>query len=116
MTGFTEMISIKKAFRTISVEGCKVLGEGSFGITYKLNNDTIVKLYKKGVPIEDMEIARIIAHLTKMYAALAYFSTFPDDVRTNHLLNHKSTLKDMYLDRSDEVLSLIKKVSVFVTE
>lgn len=54
MTGFTEMINIKKAFRSISVEGCKVLGEGAFGITYKLNNDTIVKLYKKGVPFEDM--------------------------------------------------------------
>lgn len=54
MTGFTEMISIRKAFRNISVDGCKVLGEGAFGTTYKLNNDTIVKLYKIGVPFEDM--------------------------------------------------------------
>lgn len=54
MTGFTEMISVRKALRSISVEGCRVLGEGAFGTTYKLNDDTIVKLYKKGVPFEDM--------------------------------------------------------------
>lgn len=54
MTGFTEMINVRKALRSISVEGCRVLGEGAFGTTYKLNDDTIVKLYKKGVPFEDM--------------------------------------------------------------
>lgn len=54
MTGFTEMISVRKALRSISVEGCRVLGEGAFGTTYKLSDDTIVKLYKKGVPFEDM--------------------------------------------------------------
>lgn len=54
MTGFTEMISVRKALRSISVEGCRVLGEGAFGTTYKLSNDTIVKLYKQGVPFEDM--------------------------------------------------------------
>lgn len=54
MTGFTEMISVRKALRSISVEGCRMLGEGAFGTTYKLSDDTIVKLYKKGVPFEDM--------------------------------------------------------------
>lgn len=54
MTGFTEMISVRKALRSISVEGCRVLGEGAFGTTYKLSDDTIVKLYKQGVPFEDM--------------------------------------------------------------
>ena len=29
ITGFTEMIGIEKAYRKMSVEGCKVLGQGS---------------------------------------------------------------------------------------
>lgn len=47
MTGFTELMSVTKAFRTISVEGCKVLGEGGNGIVYRLDPETVVKVYKK---------------------------------------------------------------------
>ncbi|MGN0480520.1 MAG: anti-sigma factor antagonist [Lachnospiraceae bacterium] len=54
MTGFTDILNVRKTLRTISVDGCRVLGEGQYGTTYKLNNDTIVKLYKPGVPFEDM--------------------------------------------------------------
>lgn len=47
MTGFTELMSVTKAFRTISVEGCKVLGEGGNGIVYRLDPETVAKVYKK---------------------------------------------------------------------
>jgi uncharacterized protein (TIGR02172 family) len=45
MTGFTEMIHVEKAYRTISVEGCEVIGQGSNGKVYRLNPETIIKVY-----------------------------------------------------------------------
>ncbi|MBQ9614295.1 MAG: anti-sigma factor antagonist [Lachnospiraceae bacterium] len=45
MTGFTEMMTIRKAYRSISVDGCEVIGAGANGKVYRINEDTIVKVY-----------------------------------------------------------------------
>ena len=45
MTGFTEMMNIQKAYRVISVEGCEVIGQGANGKVYRIDPDTIVKVY-----------------------------------------------------------------------
>ena len=45
MTGFTEMMEVQKAYRVISVEGCEVIGEGANGKVYRIDPDTIVKVY-----------------------------------------------------------------------
>lgn len=46
MTGFSEIIEIEKALREISVDGCEKIGEGGFGIVYRIDDETIVKIYK----------------------------------------------------------------------
>jgi uncharacterized protein (TIGR02172 family) len=45
MTGFSQMIPIEKAYRQISVEGCEVIGQGSNGKVYRLDPETIIKVY-----------------------------------------------------------------------
>ncbi len=45
MTGFTEMMDISKAYRVVSVEGCEVIGQGANGRVYRVDPDTIVKVY-----------------------------------------------------------------------
>ena len=45
MTGFTEMMEIRKAYRKLSVEGCEVIGQGANGKVYRIDADTIVKVY-----------------------------------------------------------------------
>ncbi|MBR6236505.1 MAG: anti-sigma factor antagonist [Firmicutes bacterium] len=45
VTGFTEMMSVQKAYRMISVEGCEVIGQGANGKVYRIDPDTIVKVY-----------------------------------------------------------------------
>ena len=45
MTGFTEMMDISKAYRVVSVEGCEVIGQGANGKVYRIDPDTIVKVY-----------------------------------------------------------------------
>lgn len=46
VTGFTELMDVKKRLREISVEGCEKLGEGGNGAVYRLDEDKIVKVYK----------------------------------------------------------------------
>lgn len=61
MTGFTEIIEIKKAFRKISVDGCKVIGEGFYGRVYRISPDTIVKVYYRDSKLEDVDRERRLA-------------------------------------------------------
>ena len=58
MTGFSEMMEIEKAYRRFSVEGCEVIGEGSNGIVYRINPDTIIKVYKNPDALEDIKKER----------------------------------------------------------
>ena len=48
MTGFTEMVTVEKAYRRVSVEGCEVIGEGYNGVVYRLDRDTAVKVLFSG--------------------------------------------------------------------
>ena len=61
MTGFSEMMEIEKAYRRFSVEGCEVIGEGSNGIVYRINPDTIIKVYKNPDALEDIKKERELA-------------------------------------------------------
>ena len=45
MTGFTDMVTIEKAYRKISVEGCEFIAKGANGAVYRYDNETIVKTY-----------------------------------------------------------------------
>ena len=45
MTGFTEMMEVRKAYRVLSVEGCEVIGQGANGKVYRIDPDTVVKVY-----------------------------------------------------------------------
>lgn len=45
MTGFTEMMEISKAYRRLSVEGCEIIGQGANGRIYRIDSDTIVKVF-----------------------------------------------------------------------
>ena len=55
MTGFTELMDVEKRFREISVEGCRVIGKGFCGTVYRLDAETIVKVY---YPTEDLDVIR----------------------------------------------------------
>lgn len=47
MTGFTSMMDIKKAFRKVDVTNKEVIGEGFFSTVYRLDKDTIVKVFNR---------------------------------------------------------------------
>ena len=45
MTGFTEMMPVSRAYRRVSVDGCEVIGQGANGKVYRLDPETIIKVY-----------------------------------------------------------------------
>lgn len=61
MTGFTEMMSIQKKFREISVNGCQIIGQGYYGTVYRLSKDTIVKVYSNVLGLDRIENERELA-------------------------------------------------------
>ena len=61
MTGFTEMIKVEKSFRSISIEGCDIIGQGSNGIVYRIDPETIVKVYKYPDALDDIRHEREVA-------------------------------------------------------
>lgn len=61
MTGFTEMVKVEKAYRKLSVEGCEVIGRGSNGEVYRLDRDTIVKVYFNADALPDIHRERELA-------------------------------------------------------
>ncbi len=61
MTGFTEIIPIEKGYRHMSVDGCKIIGKGAKGAVYRLNSDTIVKVYFNSDSLPDIHREREFA-------------------------------------------------------
>ena len=47
MTGFTSMMSVSKALRKIELGNAELIGDGYFSNVYRLNKDTIVKVFKR---------------------------------------------------------------------
>lgn len=58
MTGFTELLDVKRRLREVSVEGCRALGSGANGTVYRLTEDEIVKVFRPGITLEQIEAER----------------------------------------------------------
>lgn len=50
-----------KKMRELSVDGCEVIGEGAVGKVYRLDDETIIKVFAPGVPLEAVQEEKNIA-------------------------------------------------------
>ena len=55
MTGFTTMMTIKKALKRVYVSGAEVVGEGFFSTVYRIDKDTIIKVFNRTSDTEQIE-------------------------------------------------------------
>ena len=55
MTGFTEMIDVRRALREVSIDGLELIGEGATAKVYRIDADTIVKVYNPGMNVTSIE-------------------------------------------------------------
>ena len=75
VTGFTELLDVHKKMREVSLEGCELIGVGSFGSVYRIDTETIVKIYKPKFSLEFVEQERNIsqeAFLMGVPTAISY--------------------------------------------
>lgn len=54
MTGFTKMMPVERSMRQMSVEGCEKIGQGGVGVVYRVNDDTIIKVFREGSDINEV--------------------------------------------------------------
>lgn len=63
MTGFTEMMTIEKAYRRVSIEGCEEIGHGANGSLYRIDKDNVVKIYNNADALAEIQHEREVARL-----------------------------------------------------
>ncbi len=126
VTGFVEMMPVEKAFRKVSIEGCEIIGQGSNGIVYRLDPETIVKVYRNSDALAEMQRER---EISRKAFVLGIPTAIPYDVvqvgekfgTVFELLNARSITKliladpeniDEYVAIFVDVLKLIHKTDV----
>ena len=62
-TGFTQLMTVEKAYRRISVEGCEEVGRGASGTIYRIDQDNVVKVYNDRNALEEIINEREMAKL-----------------------------------------------------
>ncbi len=98
VTGFTELVTVQKAYRVVSVEGCEVIGQGANGKVYRIDPETIVKVYYS---LEALPEIRRERELARTAFVLGIPTAIPYDIvrvedhygAVFELLNAKSFLK-----------------------
>lgn len=61
MTGFSEMMEIDRAYREISIDNCEKIAEGFYGTIYRIDSETIVKVFKMPNALETIKRERELA-------------------------------------------------------
>ena len=55
MTGFTNIMEIKKSLRKVDVSNAEVIGEGYFSTVYRVDKDTIIKVFNRTSDTDQIE-------------------------------------------------------------
>ncbi len=61
VTGFSEIMEIVPAARTISIDGCEVIGRGACGECFRIDDETIIKLYYDNTDTKFIEHEKALA-------------------------------------------------------
>lgn len=70
VTQFTSIINVRRRWREISAVGMQIIGQGATAVVYKIDNETIVKLYRNHDCLDKIEEE-------ERRAKLAFFSGIP---------------------------------------
>ena len=126
VTGFTELLNVKKKLREVSVEGCEMIGSGGYGKVYRIDPETIVKLYNPGISAEFVEGERAQAQKTFLLGvptAISYdvvrcgdcyglvFEMLNADT-VAHIISSDSAKVSEYAGRMAELIKELHKIEV----
>ena len=55
MTGFTKIMNIERVMRNIDITGCEIIGRGGVGTVYRIDDETIIKVFREGTTPEEVK-------------------------------------------------------------
>lgn len=122
MTGFVNMLPVKKALKRLYVSGAKVIGEGFFSTVYRIDKDTIVKVFNRTSDPDQIERELTMskqAFVLGVPTAISYDIVRVDDklgVRFEmldcmSLKNAFLEYPDKYDELVDKYVALLKKIN-----
>ena len=113
MTGFTNIMDVKKALTRVSVDGAKIIGTGFFSTVYRVTPDTIIKVFNRVSDPQQIERELSLAKqafVLGIPTAISY-----DIVRVNDKYGVRFemldciSLKDAFLEQTDKYDELIDR-------
>ena len=64
ITGFADLMEVKKKLREVSLDQCELIGKGGNGSVYRISEDEIIKVYTEKTPVESIENERFCGRRT----------------------------------------------------
>ena len=120
MTGFTSLLTVKKRLRRISVEGCPVVGRGAIGTVYRVDEDTVVKVYEipDSLPMIENEQKRAKqAFMKGIPTAISYdVVRVGDKYGSVFEMLKASTYNDLILRQPDRLDEFIRQYARFIRD
>ena len=122
MTGFTNIMAVSKSLKVVDIKGKEIIGEGFFSTVYRLDRDTIVKVFKRTSDANQIE--RELKLAKEAFVAGVPTAISFDIVKVDGLLGVRFEMLDcislknafvQYPDQYDDLLNryvnLLKKIN-----
>ena len=113
MTGFTEIMDIQKRLAVVDVTNAELIGEGFFSLVYRINKDTIIKVFRQRCELP--EIQREL-NLAKQAFVLGIPTAISFDiVKVGDLLGVRfemldcASLRDVFRDHPERYDEMVEK-------
>ena len=127
MTGFTTLMDIRKALRRVDISNAKVIGDGFYSTVYRLDGDTIVKVFNRTSDPHQIERELKLAKqafILGIPTALSFdivkagekLGVVFEMLDCNSLKTVVSEHPEKYLEYVDKYVALLKKINTTVCD
>ena len=120
MTGFKDLLNIKKKLRELSIDGCEVIGRGAIGTVYRIDDDTVVKVYN--IPdclpmIENEQKRAKQAFLKGIPTAISYdVVKVGDNFGSVFEMLKASTYNDLIVEQPERTDEIVRQYAKFIRQ
>ena len=120
VTGFTEILEVHRKLREISLDGCAIIGQGAQGTVYRLDADTVVKVYDHpdSLPLieNERELSRK-AFLSGIPTAISYdIVKVGDQYGAVYEMLRATTYSDLLKEHPEQKEDIVRKYAYFIRD